>query len=280
MRGPRTLFVIIGAGASFDCASSECVSRHELRPPLVTHLFAPRFADILNNYPMAQMAASVIRSHLGDSMALEQFLRDHLRDSAHPADRSKFHSIHYYLQELLFRCGSDFTHHPDNYDRLIDLTERLGRVVYVSLNYDTILDDRLAHYSAGRLRSLGDYCVPERHWSLVKPHGSVNWGLPVVGIRPNDPMGFAGNPPPDIKLSETDFRLLPPSLEGMRRLHDQHESRLLYPAISAPVGAPDAFTCPISHIDFLRDEIEQQEIRSTDPTASRRRHRRSRGPAA
>jgi hypothetical protein len=37
-----------------------------------------------------------------------------------------------------------FTRQPDHYDVLLNLTLPLDRVVYLTLNYDTLLDQRLA----------------------------------------------------------------------------------------------------------------------------------------
>ncbi|MBO9531586.1 MAG: hypothetical protein J7513_01245, partial [Solirubrobacteraceae bacterium] len=173
----RTLFVLIGAGASHDCASDVLrkKSAWDLQPPLVTDLFAPRFTHVLSRYPLAQMAASTIRSHRGSSMALERFLREEFRDSSHALDRRKFHAIHFYFQDLLHEISCDYAEHPDNYDRLIEATERLPRVVYISLNYDTLLDDRLRIVDPDGLNKIDDYCNPDRSWSLLKPHGSVDW---------------------------------------------------------------------------------------------------------
>ena len=61
---PCRLLVILGAGASYDCASGNGGALHEeLRPPLVTQLFENRysFTRILHNYPLAEQAAADIR---------------------------------------------------------------------------------------------------------------------------------------------------------------------------------------------------------------------------
>ncbi len=49
----EALFVVIGAGASCYCATDEFVrpAGHDYRPPLVKHLFASRFAAVLERNP-------------------------------------------------------------------------------------------------------------------------------------------------------------------------------------------------------------------------------------
>jgi hypothetical protein len=53
--------VIVGAGASYDCASDLVDTIESRRPPLVKNLFAKDFAGTLVRYPLAQAAAADIR---------------------------------------------------------------------------------------------------------------------------------------------------------------------------------------------------------------------------
>src|SRR5690349_7811806 len=99
----KTLFVVIGAGASFD-ASSEFDQEGRLRPPLVPQLFERRWKDVLDSYPMAKNAAPEIRDALqgigGPAVSIEKHLRQ-LSESADELDRRRFFSITLYLQNLL-----------------------------------------------------------------------------------------------------------------------------------------------------------------------------------
>src|SRR5437660_170475 len=151
---PCRLLVILGAGASYDCAGPTIVDRHDdYRPPLVTQLFEPRrsFTQILHHYPLVESAAADIRRALaGGSVAVEAFLRERLRESEHEHDRLKYYAIPLYLQHLLFEVGSwsylsrrGYTAHPDSYDRLINAALRVDEVTFVTLNYDDLFDRRL-----------------------------------------------------------------------------------------------------------------------------------------
>lgn len=277
----RTLFVVLGAGASFDSTSAEYVPETaripspeptdplssevpgaSLRPPLVTQLFDPRFNPILERYPLAQMAASDVRSRSTEPVAIERFLRDRYRDSEHPLDRRKFHAIHFYFQDLLWTVSKQYTQHPDNYDRLITATERLPSVVYVTLNYDTLLDDRLRVAASGSLFTLENYVSPDRNWSLVKLHGSVDWAVP---ISQSQEWIYGGKqlvyePPADVPIDTGNIVLRPTNAHSIEQLRlERQGSQFFYPALSVPLGSPDEFACPEGHVSRLRDALRAQD---------------------
>src|SRR4051812_43595134 len=90
------LVVVLGAGASFDCASPEMEPDDAFRPPLVRDLFAPRYFQTLDNYPVARHAGAEIRSIInraeatGESIAIESFIRDTYQNSALPFEQKKY----------------------------------------------------------------------------------------------------------------------------------------------------------------------------------------------
>lgn len=182
----RRLVVITGAGASFDCASELVRTNSERRPPLVKDLFGPDFADILERYPLAQAAAASIRRATGakneDAVPLERFLKEQMRDSANRFTRLRYRQIPLYLQHLLYVAGltdgSGYTREPDNYNALINGALEFDNVLFLTLNYDTLLDDRLFIYWP--LESLRSYVASDPMWALVKLHGSVNWSRQVA----------------------------------------------------------------------------------------------------
>jgi hypothetical protein len=267
----QCLFVVIGAGASYASTSPEnigplgvststgsdrLIPAKDLRPPLVTELFDPRFAGILNKYPIAQMAASDIRKRRHTPIAIEEFLREQYRDSTNALDQRKFHAVHWYLQDLLWSISKFFTSHPDNYDRLISGCLRLPRVIFITLNYDTLLDDRLRIVQP--IDSMGDYTPADENWGLVKLHGSVDWGIPIQGPA----MGgrqIVFNSPPKIHLSDHIVLRRPGanSIEDIRL--EQAGSQWFYPALSVPVGTRDEFSCPDAHIGYLRNAMAAQD---------------------
>jgi hypothetical protein len=264
----QCVFVVIGAGASYDSTSSVNVgptaigpnegvlrttTQAHLRPPLVTELFEPRFAGILDKYPIAQWAAADI-TRQQNSVKIEEFLREQYRDSDDPRDQRKFHAVHWYLQDLLWTVSRHYTSNPDNYYRLMTGALKLPEVAFITLNYDTLLDDRLR--LDGPIDSLEDYVHPGRSWALIKLHGSVDWGVPILG--PGTPQNLAYNPPARIDVRRNDIRLRRVGNIDQVRV-DAEGSEWLYPALSVPVGTRDEFSCPDSHIDHLRKLMAAQE---------------------
>src|SRR4051812_49323060 len=137
------LFVIIGAGASRGSTSAIAPRNDEYLPPLVTDLFQPERAgtsDILARYPLAKLAAADLRGR-DNSLAIEAVIRERYRDSPHELDNRIFRSIPPYLQELLHAVSYGYTRFPQNYESLVTNLLRLQEVVFVSLNYDVLLDN-------------------------------------------------------------------------------------------------------------------------------------------
>ena len=181
----RRLVVIIGAGASYDCASELVDKDPRLQPPLVKDLFSTGFAGILHRYPLAQAAAADIRRAIEpvseNAVPLERYLREQMRDATDSYTRRRYRQIPLYLQDVLFTVsdtnGRGYTKEPDNYNALLNRVLPLDNVLFLTLNYDTLLDDRLFIY--GSPTSLPSY-VSDPGWALVKLHGSVNWGQRVA----------------------------------------------------------------------------------------------------
>jgi hypothetical protein len=264
--------VILGAGASFDCASGNGgVIHEEWRPPLVTQLFEnrPSFTRVLHDYPLAEQAAAEIRPSISDgSIAIEAFLRDRLRDSPYEHERRQYWAVPLYLQHLLFEIsmwdyGSrrGYAEQPDSYDRLINVALRADEVTFVTLNYDDLFDRRLFMHS--RLDSMESYLGVNEKWSLIKLHGSINWGRlvkseRVTQVRSDDivlAQAFA-----DLRESfELDDEIhlrRHTALDGVRGdevLGDEGRfMHLYYPALAAPLGAEDELVCPPDHVAHLK----------------------------
>jgi hypothetical protein len=259
---PDRLLVVLGAGASADCASNKVYGvQREWKPPLVTDLFAPRptFASVLNQYPFGQFAAADIRRLDPQSLSIEQFLRDNYESGTTDFVRRKFRSVPLYLRELLLKVSFSYTPQPDNYDLLI--TNTLDgidmEVLFVTLNYDLLLDRRLDELS--RLDKLSDYIDDERGWSLVKLHGSVDWARRIHTLSGEDHR----DPPPylehydDIVLARGPLRTMGDSVDHLRRQTlDPYGEVDLYPALSVPLGEQDELSCPPEHVHFLQQQLQ------------------------
>jgi hypothetical protein len=257
------LFVVLGAGASYDCAGGPFVREGRWRPPLVRELFAPRFQAILSGYPFAQAAAADIVPLLDDgTFQIERHIATEFRAGTHELARRKYLSLPLYLQEVLHTCGGGFAWSPDAYDRMLTGLSEVPHVTFVTLNYDTILDDRLAN--ARPRKRMGWYVDPSSQWWLVKLHGSVDWGyrLPL-----DDSLDLANPLPeleyqlgPEIELRVPDggldaIRGIPPAL-GLSMVATQPR---FYPAISVPVGAADELVCPQEHVGLLKSRLHEAQ---------------------
>ena len=270
------LIVVIGAGASYDCASGRVEPVAGWRPPLVKELFEQRFSEILHEYPLAEQIAPDIRIAVeSGAVGLEAYLRDQLRRSPYPQLRRRYQAVPLYLQHLLWEAGRSYARHPDNYDRLVTAALRLQHATYITLNYDTILDRRLAIDAP--VDSLDDYIHPERNWSLVKLHGSINWGRPVEGealhesrlpLRMSGAQTFAEayarleeDPQLGAEIvvnsgdSLEEFRLG----EVIQRTHVGALRQMFYPALSVPLGSEDEIVCPEEHVEHARQQLQSGE---------------------
>jgi len=262
----KQLIVVVGAGASFDC--SRAMRNDDLRPPLVTQLFEGRrsFATILHEYTLAEQAAADIRPAISSgAVAIEEFLRTRLRDAEDEYARRRYFQIPLYLQHLMETVGrtngTGYTIHPDNYDALLNAALALDDVLFLSLNYDTLLDDRLFAYDG--LQNLDSYIGDRRNWSLIKLHGSVNWGRP---LREMLETGYS-NAPLELVNSffanrqDTDFdpaiSLRTGSLSQMRM--DGHTHTLYYPGLAVPLGSDDELVLPHEHLSYARERLSSME---------------------
>jgi hypothetical protein len=248
---PVPLIVILGAGASRG--SGDYGTR--LRPPLTLELFdATLYRDVLAAYELAHQAGRFITQELAgdEALALEKALHA-LRISDFPHHRHMALAVPPYLQQLLYAVSD--AHHTSafRYDRLIERLLRLPYAMFMTLNYDVLLDRRLhAHHS---LSGFGDYIRRDKNWSLIKLHGSVNWHHPIAGSYP------PSRPPSDLAWDTATFGCEAPdaSLSAIRNLGSGHTSR--YPALALPEGPEDRLVLPPSHREFVKGMLRaNQEI--------------------
>lgn len=247
------LFVILGAGASKDCSSPNIPRGGGPAPPLVEDLFSPKYMEILARYRAAQSAGAEIRKAGAEARAIEEFIRSRYRDADRLPDRRKYSAIPCYLQDLLHAVSTRYTTQADNYDLLVTALTRLPDVVFVTLNYDTLLDDRL-HSTVDAIDSLDAYVHPERNWSLVKLHGSVNWGR-----RMDADINQLYDPDPDVPIDD-EIVWRGGFGAGLAELRVGLESgEFYYPALAVPVGKADELVCPPAHVRFLKNKLDETD---------------------
>jgi hypothetical protein len=261
----RDLVVVVGAGASFDCSGILELCDTTRQPPLVSGLFGSDYADVLNEYRLARAAAAEIRPALLAGESIEDLLRERLRDSTSQYALRRYHQVPLYLQHLLWVAGNlegdGYTRDPQNYNFLVNHALEFDQPVFVSLNYDTLLDECLAQYSQG-YSDVSSYLRPD--WALIKLHGSVNWGWELV---PPSPAFYATPPPVSTLTALFDGRSPDPKVGIAVRGGDLSTIRydadrgsatrgsLFYPALSVPVGEQDELVCPDEHVDYLKTRL-------------------------
>ena len=230
-------------------------------------LFHDRYRDILNRYPLAQAVAAEIWPRLrdeADAISLEDFLRDELLKSPTAHRQSQYWALPLYFQDLLYDCGLRYSTHPDNFDRLVNALLDLERVVFVTLNYDTIFDRVLGKYYT--FDSLDSY-IAHKHVALIKLHGSVNWGrrIDTRGLGALESDGYRGL---CHALAEDDTRVEAKITEmweapGPDPTQMRSSSRgVFYPALALPLGPDDEPACPPTHSIALQQTLNQQSYGS------------------
>jgi hypothetical protein len=256
--GESTLFVVLGAGASFDAATTP----PGVPPPLVSQLFAPSFNDILDQYPMAKNAAPDIRDAIKDregvaAVSLEDHLRLNYVHSEDELDRRRYFSIVLYLQHVLWWVSvpdqnGQGRFDPDNMLRLINrVLASWDHVCFITLNYDLVLDRCLADLDP--LDTMSKFIAYPR-WSLIKLHGSVTWKFKI-----EDPDGVQmNNPPADLDRRLARDRILHTWSLGhadLRYAQDDLGRHNGFPALAAPLGPEDELVCPPEHEEFVRQRL-------------------------
>lgn len=228
------------------------LANERLVPPLTVDLFDERrYDEVLSRYNLAHQAGRLLNEQMGqgDALGLEHALHS-LKHSAFAHHKHMAMAVPPYLQELLHQVSEDRYTQAVNYDRLIEQLLRLEYVFFVSLNYDVLLDRRLDGHH--QLWELEDYLGTSRNWSLIKPHGSVNWShLTTTAYAP-------AAPPIDLSVDRSTFFFERPtaSLQQLRPAAEPSASTTrVYPALAMPEGPDDTLVLPGEHRKFFLDSI-------------------------
>jgi hypothetical protein len=265
------LLVIFGAGASYDSVPSrppKFYPRHkgedlQSRLPLADELFSDGITTIgeIEKFSKCQPIVPYLQSR--GLKSIEAVL-ENLRDEASGSQRrsQQLAAIRYYLQFMLSRCEQTWKNHVmkgiSNYKTLLDQIEvHMGKgrrepVCFVTFNYDTLIEDSLPSIGV-TIEKMDDY-ISYENYSLIKLHGSVNWGrkveAPVVSREASSwevvsQLVEAGH---QLKTSE-DFFLAQGQPIG------NQNGTILFPALAIPVETKKSYECPTSHVDFLKKVI-------------------------
>jgi hypothetical protein len=251
----ETLTIILGAGASYDCAdSTRMVPDDQYRPPLVKDLFDQRvrFNNVLSNYPRAESLAPSIRSRLARGLSIEDILRQADSESELVLRRASW-QIPPYLQHLLGEISEKYIQRGGtNFDTLIHAAVRSSfkRILLLTLNYDLFIERTLTSLFGVPFTDFRSYLSLDR-FALVKLHGSVLWANPLRNDVPST-LGslrealdyIEGN----VEVDRTKFRFLGSYLATASR----QDGFLFYPALAVPVTGKTEFVCPPDHLQYFR----------------------------
>jgi hypothetical protein len=239
------LVVVLGAGASCGAGSDW----GPMRPPLTVDLFdEAQYGSLLEAYDLAHQAGRFIADECaGDNArSLEQVLHA-LRISEHEHHRRMAFSIPPYLQHLLHAVSEAHFRQAIRYDRLIERLLRLPYVCFLTLNYDVMLDRRLAAHH--HLRDFEDYISEDKNWSLIKLHGSVNW----VYQRPEPIDPFP--PTNDLRVQDQELQCHLPTAT-LEEIRGRSDGRHRYPALAMPEGPEDRLVLPSRHQWWIKQRLE------------------------
>jgi hypothetical protein len=237
------LVVVLGAGASRGAADFWL---DNLIPPLTVDLFDEGFyGTLLERYDLAHQAGRYVESKRAadNALSLERVLHG-LRESQYEHHRRMAYAVPPYLQHLLHAVSEAQYSRAFRYDRIIERLLCLPYVCFLSLNYDVLLDRRLAAHH--QLNDFEDYISEDKNWSLIKLHGSVNWFYRL-------PHSQATPPTQEPLVSDEEMKCRSPfsPLENLRgNGHDR------YPALALPEGPDDHLVLPSRHHWFVEQRIE------------------------
>ncbi len=172
-----------------------------------------------------------------------------------PEIRHAYKYIPAYLRDLLVKASYQYTHMPSSYIELVFelLAEHPHKVLFITLNYDTLLETALAQYSASSYHfgDIKSYVTHNRNANVLKLHGSINWYRKIPnseGKTWDDSLeGF------DISLKTSEKEIM--VFNNSHSVDDIIiEKCRVFPILTAPLAGkgPTDIVCPESHIEAAR----------------------------
>jgi hypothetical protein len=170
-------------------------------------------------------------------------------------------AVTFYLQELLWTVSENFViSGGTKYDTLVQrlLTSKVDQILFFTLNYDLFLDEAISNFDDVRFLSMDDYCPATKKWSLIKAHGSVNWGRQLLNGRSDtqEPDLLLGSLQNEPNLSE-EVEVLKVRLSDVQNYQRSIDNKPLFPALALPATGEKDFVCPKQHLEktekFLAD---------------------------
>ncbi len=259
------LVVIFGAGASNDARRSGY--RDDVRPPLTYRLVSSEFDRYWSReYRGAANLIHWVRERVEAGSALEAALQEYVEDAARYREfLSHMMAFRYFVQALFrdrtLRFGSDLDDGTTAYLRLVSRLERWRRdsntqILYISFNYDTLLEEGLTSYLTRPFESVAKYLHRDR--AVIKVHGSDNWGQEV---RRSDGVELTGAGPNTIIEAAEDGLDPLPGFHVLANINQVQMPNGAYvaPAVAIPIAAKDdtSWACPVEHLERMRQDLSR-----------------------
>ena len=262
--------VIFGAGASYDSFAKAPPGTALIgaypqqrtvgnRPPLAKELFDVRFGEYYGLFPECRPIVSLLQQ---SDISVEAELEKLQSRSDYQQGLVQLAAVRYYLQTMIWRCQNLWTHQVTNgvtnYDSLLDQIAKRpisrNKVLLVTFNYDTLLDDALSARGL-RLQSLSDYVSSD--FRLVKLHGSIDWVHEIIDFKFTVPSPAKHlihqiiKEAASLRIKSDSFQMVSPDP------FQRPAEKPLYPALSIPVENKSGYECPAEHLKALEDSLPQ-----------------------
>jgi len=249
--------VIFGAGASYDSLARSPPTNppqddplRNLRPPLANQLFEPRWGPFIQQFHQAGSLISDLEKGTEVEEQLERFQND---AQQYPKLRVPLTAIRYYLQAMLSSCQANWNNETNgvtNYKPLVFAIDRwvTGEKVFVSFNYDTLLEEAIRSTLGRRFFTLDAYIGGGL--KVIKPHGSINWWHYVDSPQLTQRHIFPDDRTSALIDSADEMRINPAfEIDAPKSVIDHAKS--LIPALSIPVATKSEYECPDDHQSAL-----------------------------
>ena len=247
--------VILGAGASHDIKTQGSRIINELcQPPLAASLFNIRNDmtwQAIAPYTGARFLRAKLESDTASGVTFEDALRNYASHQSKPI-RESFKHVPPYLRDLLCQCSEYYIRDPDGYIQLVTelLAESDSEVLFLTLNYDDLLERALSAYSPiYSFNNMHDYISADGAAKVVKLHGSINWFKRLSTLEHGDWQHIVDQL--DLSQMRSDSEVIITNKID-KVCSKSFNNRWLYPVLTAPLagkGLTDA-VCPPDHIRF------------------------------
>lgn len=263
--------VILGAGASFDSVYDFFYGKEIMpwRPPLANELFDTReeFLGVIHNYP----GGKYYLSQLNAIQDIEDFFQKQwhfIRNNRAIDLAAAFINLNYCLSGLMYKVSSNYQNIGlSNYDLLVQKAyeyaiNKKEDVIFVSFNYDTLLEHAVSKIYFGDNRKLDIKEYIKFPLKIIKPHGSCNW---VKRFNKNFKAPDSKNISDFLFETKMTLREINRNIEPEIYTVDNpltgiyygepNETWKCFPQILIPLKDKDDFILPEAHAEYLNNNI-------------------------